>query len=33
VARWPDRPALDFMGRTFSYSELGDLVAETVAKG
>jgi len=26
VRRWPDNPALDFMGRVISYSELGDLV-------
>lgn len=26
VARWPDRPALDFLGRRYSYAELGDLV-------
>mgnify|MGYP002147451152 CR=1 FL=1 len=27
VARFPERPALAFMGRTVSYRELGDLVA------
>ena len=32
VARWPDRPAIDFMGRQFSYREFGDLVARA-AKG
>lgn len=32
VARWPDRPAIDFMGRLFSYSEVGNLVARA-AKG
>jgi long-chain acyl-CoA synthetase len=32
VAAWPDRPAIDFMGRKFSYSELGDLVSRA-AKG
>lgn len=32
VARWPDRPAIDFMGRQFSYSEVGNLVARA-AKG
>ncbi len=32
VARWPDRPAIDFMGRNFSYSEFGNLVARA-AKG
>ena len=31
-ARWPDRAAIDFMGRQFSYSEVGDLVARA-AKG
>ena len=25
VARWPERPALDFMGRAISYRELGEL--------
>ncbi|MGS0754463.1 AMP-binding protein [Roseateles sp. GG27B] len=30
VARFPDRPAIDFMGRVFLYSEFGELVA---AKG
>ena len=32
VARFPERPALDFMGRQFSYRELGELVARA-AKG
>ncbi|MBL8303791.1 MAG: AMP-binding protein, partial [Ideonella sp.] len=32
VARWPDHGALEFMGRTISYSELGHLVARA-AKG
>ena len=32
VARWPDHGALEFMGRTLSYSELGHLVA-SAAKG
>ena len=32
VARFADRPALDFMGRQFSYRELGDSVARA-AKG
>ncbi len=32
VARWPERPALDFMGRQFNYRELGGLVAHA-AKG
>ena len=32
VARFPERPALDFMGRQFSYRELGKLVARA-AKG
>ncbi len=27
VCRWPDHPALDFMGRRISYSDLGVLVA------
>ena len=26
VAKWPDRPAIDFMGRRLSYRELGDYV-------
>jgi len=32
VAEWPDRAAVDFMGRRISFSELGDLVARA-AKG
>ena len=32
VARWPDRTAIDFMGRLISYRELGDRVARA-AKG
>lgn len=32
VAKWGDRPALDFMGRRISYAELGGLVAKA-AKG
>ncbi len=32
VARWPDHPALEFMGRTLSYAELGGL-ANRAAKG
>ena len=32
VARWPDRAAIDFMGRLIPYRELGDLVARA-AKG
>jgi long-chain acyl-CoA synthetase len=32
VAHWPDRPALDFMGRLISYAELGRLV-DRAAKG
>ena len=32
VARWPDRAALDFMGRLIPYRELGTLVARA-AKG
>jgi long-chain acyl-CoA synthetase len=31
VARWPDRPALDFMGRVLSYRELGALVDRAAA--
>jgi long-chain acyl-CoA synthetase len=27
VAKWGDRPAIDFMGRAIAYRELGDLVA------
>jgi long-chain acyl-CoA synthetase len=27
VAKWPDRPAIDFMGRRLSYRELGDYVS------
>ena len=29
VARWPDRPALEFMGRRFSYREMGELTDRT----
>jgi long-chain acyl-CoA synthetase len=32
VKRWPDHPAIEFMGRVMSYSELGDLV-NRAAKG
>src|ERR1700752_2552587 len=32
VAKWPDRPAIDFMGKRFTYRELGDLV-NRAAKG
>ncbi|HEY9067889.1 MAG TPA: AMP-binding protein, partial [Burkholderiaceae bacterium] len=32
VARWPDHPALEFMGRTLSYREFGEL-ADRAAKG
>jgi long-chain acyl-CoA synthetase len=32
VARWPDRPAIDFMGRVLSYRELGAL-SDRAAKG
>ena len=32
VRRWPDHPAVEFMGRTLSYRELGDL-ANRAAKG
>ena len=32
VARWPDHPALEFMGRTLSYREFGAL-ADRAAKG
>ena len=32
VKRWPDNPAIEFMGRTLSYSEFGDLVNHA-AKG
>jgi long-chain acyl-CoA synthetase len=31
VARWPDRPALDFMGRVISYRELGALADRAAA--
>ena len=31
VARWPQRPALDFMGRVISYQELGALVDRAAA--
>lgn len=32
VEQWPERPALEFMGRRFTYRELGDLT-DRVAKG
>ena len=32
VARWPDRPCLDFMGRVSNYAEIGDMV-NRAAKG
>ena len=32
VKRWPDHPAIEFMGRVINYSELGDLV-NRAAKG
>ena len=32
VARWPDRPAIDFMGKTINYREFGAQVAKA-AKG
>ncbi|MGH8822397.1 MAG: long-chain-fatty-acid--CoA ligase, partial [Rhodoferax sp.] len=32
VARWPERPAIEFMGQVISYSELGVMV-ERAAKG
>jgi long-chain acyl-CoA synthetase len=32
VKRWPDRPALEFLGRTINYRELGEL-ADRAAKG
>ena len=32
VRRWPEHPAIEFMGRTLSYRELGDL-ANRAAKG
>src|SRR6201984_1499981 len=32
VAKWPDRPAIDFMGKRFTYRDLGDLV-NRAAKG
>ncbi len=31
VARWPERPALDFMGRVISYGELGALTDRAAA--
>ena len=31
VARWPERPVLDFMGRVISYQELGALVDRAAA--
>ncbi len=32
VGKWPDRPAIDFMGKRFTYRDLGDLV-NRAAKG
>src|SRR5437660_4296902 len=32
VAKWPDRPAIDFMGKRITYRDLGDL-ANRAAKG
>jgi long-chain acyl-CoA synthetase len=32
VTKWPDRPAIDFMGRRFTYRELGRL-ADRAARG
>jgi long-chain acyl-CoA synthetase len=32
VAKWPDRPAINFMGKRIAYSDLGDLV-NRAAKG
>src|ERR1700726_4007110 len=32
MAKWPDRPAIDFMGKRFTYRDLGDL-ANRAAKG
>src|ERR1700747_1578262 len=32
VAKWPDRPAISFMGRRIAYRDLGDLV-NRAAKG
>jgi long-chain acyl-CoA synthetase len=32
AAKWPDRPAIDFMGKRFTYRDLGDLV-NRAAKG
>jgi long-chain acyl-CoA synthetase len=32
VAKWPDRPAIDFMGKRIAYRDLGDLV-NRAAKG
>ena len=31
VKRWPEHPAIEFMGRTLSYREFGDLVNRTAA--
>src|SRR5258705_4066564 len=31
VAKWPDRPAIDFMGRRMSYRELGDYVGRAAS--
>ena len=32
VAKWPDRPAINFMGKRIAYRDLGDLV-NRAAKG
>src|SRR6201984_639555 len=32
VAKWPDRPAIDFMGKRITYRDLGDL-ANRAARG
>jgi len=32
VARWPENPAIEFMGRVITYRELGELV-DRAAKG
>ena len=32
VAKWPNRPAIDFMGKRIAYRDLGDLV-NRAAKG
>src|SRR5260370_24692573 len=31
VAKWPDRPAIDFRGRRMSYRELGDYVGRAAS--